>query len=547
MKTSGNLTLSKKLVLNFALLGLLAAIIAVICIVNINDAEQSAKDTYQYDVGPIDTLGAAGVDYQSIRINLRDALLAPNKSEAAEFASAVRDSHKKLEEYLARIDKTVRSGGHRAVFTKVVDEVKQYAGWENKVIAAAQDGKREEGFDLLHSEEYRSLTKSIAGGLEKLKENKAVSAQKRLARDLGKGSSSKIIMMALAFFGLAGGVLLGWLISSGVKRQLGGDPSEVVAITNQVALGNLAVDLDMRDMRDDSLMAAMKQMADNLRNIVSQTVGISTGITLAAQQLKTTSEEIATSAEQVASQAGTVATASEEMAATSSDIARNCTMAADASQQSTESANLGIKVVQETITGMSIIADRVNQTSSTIEALGARSEQIGAIIGTIEDIADQTNLLALNAAIEAARAGEQGRGFAVVADEVRALAERTTKATKEIGTMIKAIQEETKEAVNAMGDGVIEVEKGAVSSKKSGQALEEILLRINEVSMQISQVATATEQQTATTNEVTCNVQQITGVARHTAKGAEETSCAAAQLTEQAQKLQALVGYFKLK
>ena len=541
-----NLTLSKKLILNFTVLGLLAAIIAVIGIVNINDAEQSAQETYQYDVGPIDTLGAAGVDYQSIRINLRDALLAPNKSEAEEFASAVRDSHKKLEEYLARIDKTVRASGHRAVFIKVVDEVKQYADWESKVIAAAQDGKREEGFDLLHSEQYRSLTKSITGGLEELKKNKAVSAEKRLAKDLAKGSRSKIIMMALAFLGLAGGVLLGWLISSGVKRQLGGDPSEVVAITNQVAMGNLAVDIDLRGKRDDSLMAAMKQMADNLRNIVSQTVGISTGIALAAQQLKTTSEEIATSAEQVASQAGTVATASEEMAATSCDIARNCTMAADASKQSTESANLGIKVVQETITGMGIIADRVGQTSTTIEALGARSEQIGAIIGTIEDIADQTNLLALNAAIEAARAGEQGRGFAVVADEVRALAERTTKATKEIGIMIKAIQNETKEAVNAMGEGVIEVEKGAVSSKKSGQALEEILLRINEVSMQISQVATATEQQTATTNEVTSNVQQITGVAHHTAKGAEETSCAAAQLTDQAQQLQTLVGYFKL-
>jgi len=117
---------------------------------------------------------------------------------------------------------------------------------------------------------------------------------------------------------------------------------------------------------------------------------------------------------------------------------------------------------------MSVIADRVRQTSKTIEALGIRSEQIGDIVGTIEDIADQTNLLALNAAIEAARAGEQGRGFAVVADEVRALAERTTRATREIGEMIKAIQKETRGAVNAMEEGVQEVGKGAASSKKRG-------------------------------------------------------------------------------
>jgi methyl-accepting chemotaxis protein len=202
--------------------------------------------------------------------------------------------------------------------------------------------------------------------------------------------------------------------------------------------------------------------------------------------------------------------------------------------------------VQETITGMNIIADRVRQTSRTIEALGSRSEQIGDIVGTIEDIADQTNLLALNAAIEAARAGEQGRGFAVVADEVRALAERTTKATREIGEMIKAIQNETREAVKAMEEGVNEVEKGATSSQKSGLALEEILGRINEVSMQVNQIATAAEEQTATTGEVTSNIQQITEVVHQTARGAEETASAAAQLAEQAQGLQNLVRQFKL-
>src|SRR4029079_17619247 len=131
----------------------------------------------------------------------------------------------------------------------------------------------------------------------------------------------------------------------------------------------------------------------------------------------------------------------------------NCTMAADSSNQGNELATQGVSVVQETVAGMTRIADQVKESARTVESLGSRSEQIGEIVGTIEDIADQNNLLALNAAIEAARAGEQGRGFAVVADEVRALAERTTRATKEIGQMIRAIQMETKGAVASMKEG----------------------------------------------------------------------------------------------
>lgn len=159
---------------------------------------------------------------------------------------------------------------------------------------------------------------------------------------------------------------------------------------------------------------------------------------------------------------------------------------------------MGSEVVSNTVKVMGNIAQRVHETARTVESLGARSDQIGGIINTIQDIADQTNLLALNAAIEAARAGEQGRGFAVVADEVRALAERTTKATKEIGDMIKAIQGETKKAVSAMEAGVNEVELGTTEAAKSGESLQKIVEQINAVSMQVNQVATAAEEQTAT-------------------------------------------------
>lgn len=320
-----------------------------------------------------------------------------------------------------------------------------------------------------------------------------------------------------------------------------------VVIAEKVATGDLTVQISVNaEDETGQLMSAIKNMVQNLKDMISQAIDVSQTLASASGKLYSTSGQIASGSEKVASQAGTVATASEEMSATSADIARNCILAAESSEKTSITAAHGSRIVQETIDGMAIIAERVRNIANTVDVLGSRSEQIGEIIGTIEDIADQTNLLALNAAIEAARAGEQGRGFAVVADEVRALAERTTKATKEIGEMIKAIQRETKLAVNSMEEGVQEVEKGATSSQKSGAALIEILDQINDVTIQINQIATAAEEQTTTTGEITSHIHQISEVIQQTAKGADETSFAAAHLAEQAQQLQGLVGRFRI-
>ena len=370
---------------------------------------------------------------------------------------------------------------------------------------------------------------------------------KDVAQELQEGDKARKAAMTLlaALLVTAFGAAL--FICIAISRSIIIPVNRLAAQADQLAAGDLTIDV-VCDTQDEigHLAGSFKRMAASLRTTISRISETSALVASSSSQLQATAAQIATGAEEVASQTTTVATASEEMSATSSDIARNCSMAADASHNTTDSAQAGARVVQETISGMNTIAERVRQTSKTIEALGARSDQIGQIVGTIEDIADQTNLLALNAAIEAARAGEQGRGFAVVADEVRALAERTTKATREIGEMIKAIQKETGEAVKTMEEGVAEVEKGAVSSQKSGHALEEILDRIGEVTMQINQIATAAEEQTATTGEITSNIHQVTEVVHQTARGAEETADAAAQLAKQAHEMQNLVSQFRL-
>ena len=294
------------------------------------------------------------------------------------------------------------------------------------------------------------------------------------------------------------------------------------------------------------LLQVVGEMAFSLRNILSNVMSSAQEVGTAAAQVSSTAKQIAMGADEISGQTITVSTAGEEMSATSGDIAQNCQMAAEGAQLASQSAQNGATVVETTIAVMSQIADKVQESAKTVESLGARSEQIGAIIGTIEDIADQTNLLALNAAIEAARAGEQGRGFAVVADEVRALAERTTRATREIGEMIQAIQGETKGAVYAMEQGVCQVEAGTTEAAKSGHALRDILEQINAVTMQVNQIATAAEEQTATTSEISSNMMQITEVVRLTASGAHESATVAAQLNGNAEELQRLVRQFKL-
>ena len=320
-----------------------------------------------------------------------------------------------------------------------------------------------------------------------------------------------------------------------------------VAAIQSVATGDFTkrVEIDSKDEIGD-MAEDFNQLIGRLSGTLREVKNTSDKVANAANLVHKTSERMATGTEQVAAQAATVATAGEEMAATSQEIAQNCHTAAQRGDEANISARAGATVVEETVQGMQRIAARVQSSARTVEALGESSNRIGEIIGTIEDIADQTNLLALNAAIEAARAGEQGRGFAVVADEVRALAERTTKATKEIGEMIKSIQQETRNAVSAMEEGVKEVETGTCRAEKSGQALQEILSRIGEVTEQVNQIATASEEQTATTGEISQNMQQITQVVHETALGAQESATAASQLTGFSGELQHIVAQFKL-
>ncbi|MCM0081945.1 methyl-accepting chemotaxis protein [Geomonas sp. Red32] len=368
---------------------------------------------------------------------------------------------------------------------------------------------------------------------------------------VGKGLEAdrgELIKGILLIVGLTA-VILTLICVAAVKvvRQLishiGTEPAELEQIAAEVAAGNLTVRLDEGKT---GIYEAMRRMVEGLRDVMEKVKESAVDVSASAAALHDTAGRTAEGAQDVMQQTETVASASARMSATSSDIALNCHHAAESSQQASSSARNGSEIVREIVQGMDRIAQKVRNSAGLVGSLGTRSDQIGEIVATIEDIADQTNLLALNAAIEAARAGEQGRGFAVVADEVRALAERTTKATREIGEMIKSIQQETRQAVQAMEEGVVEVERGTGESARSGKALEEILQQINDVTGQISRIATAAEEQTMSTREIAGNIQQISDTAQISANSSREISSASSRLSALSGGMQEVVQRFRL-
>ena len=466
-----------------------------------------------------------------------------------EFDVTAKDWAEKKTEVLKNVDVVIKAADTPEE-KKMAEEVKIYIQeianlFEGKMLPALKenDGMTAEIREL--DSKIDIQVNKVETGMDKVvaslqKEMKASDVE---FKDDVKSAITKGLVIGLIGILMQAG-LAGWLLQTILKPV---DALRLMLMDISQGEGDLTKRLD--DTTKDELAEISKYFnlfIEKLRGIISNIANTSNQVAAASTQLQATAEHIATGAEEVAAQSATVATAGEEMSATSGDIAQNCQMASDGAQRASQTASDGAGVVERTVVVMGQIAEKVQESARTVESLGARSDQIGAIIGTIEDIADQTNLLALNAAIEAARAGEQGRGFAVVADEVRALAERTTRATKEIGEMIKAIQKETKGAVAAMKQGVAQVEAGTVEAARSGDALRNILEQVNDVAMQVNQIATAAEEQTATTSEISSNMQQITEVVQHTSQGAHESATAAAQLSGNAEELQRLVRQFKL-
>jgi methyl-accepting chemotaxis protein len=542
-----NLKITTKIILGFALLTIIIVVIGITGYLGISKMQDAFEDLLNVDSKVVEYAQRSRANLNMLRRYEKDLFMNIDSAEKVtdyrkKWNSALEHANKRFD----GIEKVLTDPKEKEMLKVMRENLAAYTTGANKVfdkVAAGEITTPQDGNKAIseYKEPTHKLEKQITEFAEEV-DKRAIEMEKEAL------AVEKRTITTLSIIGLIGlilSIITASIIIVSIKRPL----AVMLDRFTDIAQGEGDLTKRLDDSGGDEIAAASRMFnvfIDKLRGIIGQVASTSTQVAAAANQLNVTAERIATGAEEVAAQAGTVATAGEEMAATSGDIAQNCQMAVENVQLAANSAENGSVVVEQTIKVMNQIAEKVQESAKTVESLGARSDQIGEIIGTIEDIADQTNLLALNAAIEAARAGEQGRGFAVVADEVRALAERTTRATREIGEMIKAIQSETRGAVSAMEKGVRQVESGTSEAAKSGAALREILEQVNSVAMQVNQIATAAEEQTATTSEISNNMQQITEVVSDTASGAHQSATAASQLNSNAEELQRLVGQFKL-
>ncbi|CAM2787068.1 methyl-accepting chemotaxis protein [Pseudomonas gessardii] len=372
--------------------------------------------------------------------------------------------------------------------------------------------------------------------------SKKLTASQTVVRDNDATQAKQLLMLATAL-ALAFGLFAAWAIT----RQIVIPLSQTLKVAERVAAGDLSHNLvSQRQDELGQLQRAMQSMTMGLRDLIG---GISDGVTQiasAAEQLSAVTEQTSAGVNNQKVETDQVATAMNEMAATVQEVARNAEEASEAAVAADQQAREGDRVVGEAIAQIERLAGEVGNSTEAMGHLKRESDKIGSVLDVIKSVAQQTNLLALNAAIEAARAGEAGRGFAVVADEVRSLAQRTQKSTEEIEELIVGLQSGTQQVATIMDNSRSLTDSSVELTRRAGNALENITRTVSAIQAMNQQIATAAEQQSAVAEEINRSVLNVRDVSEQTAAASEETAASSTELARLGTHLQALVGRFRV-
>ncbi len=419
--------------------------------------------------------------------------------------------------------------------------------FENQLMPLLQKGEKAESANVKAlDEKIDKIRNEAAGHLEEI--GKSLKKEMKDTDEAFDRAEKNALMVAivLSVIAIVTGIVIALFITKEIKQDLGGEPKYIVSVTEKVAAGDLTMQFSNNGAKETGIYAAVKQMTEQLREIMRNIGSASDSMASASEELSASSEQMSRGVEEQANRSSQIATSATEMSQTVIDIAKNASAISSSANEAAQIAQTGATVVERSITEVKEISDTVDESAKLITTLGERSVQIGNIVNVIKDIADQTNLLALNAAIEAARAGEQGRGFAVVADEVRKLAERTAKATSEISGMIGMIQSEVGKAVESMDNASTKVEKGVEDVTMAGESLKKIVDSVAGLQNMIQQIATATEEISSVTEAVTGDIEAVARVSQETSASSHQVAQSASDLARISSDMHGIVGKFKV-
>ncbi|MGE8149366.1 methyl-accepting chemotaxis protein [Pseudomonas frederiksbergensis] len=535
-----NLNIAPRAFLGFAFIALLVIVLGVFAVNRMSIIRQSSIDMGSTQLPSVGFLG--NVTENILRMRILSFRILVNREpaslqEAETRIGVLTDKARKAQAAYAELPAGPDEAALYKVFSTTLDNYMQAQremmdlSRQNKVdeMRSLINTRIKEGTDLMGEQLNKLVAYNIDGA-------KAAGA---IAEDNYNTAVNGIIVVSVVAALMT--VLLAWLLTRSIVTPL----NRAVQAAETIAGGNLTKTIEV-DGKDEParLLGALSAMQDNLRKTIEQIAGSATQLGAAAEELSTVTEEASRGLQKQNNEIEQAATAVNEMTAAVEEVARNAVSTSEASNQSTQAAREGRNRVVETVDAIQTMTHDVQNTSVMIEGLAAQGRDIGKVLDVIRAIAEQTNLLALNAAIEAARAGEAGRGFAVVADEVRALAHRTAQSTQEIEKMVAGIQNGTGEAVSSMQQSNQRTQSTLEMARAAGVALEQITQSIHLINERNLVIASASEEQAQVSREVDRNLVNIRDLATQSAAGANQTSAATHELSRLAVDLNAMVARF---